>query len=99
MAIANVVTAYGAGIRIFDASVGGLGGCPFAPGATGNVASEDVVHLFERMGIATGINLARLLPIADRAAAIPGAVAGGRLRAAPRERLLQEETRTSPSEG
>jgi hydroxymethylglutaryl-CoA lyase len=99
MAIANVLMAYAAGIRTFDASVGGLGGCPFAPGATGNVASEDVVYLFERMGIATGIDLATLLPIADEVAEIPGAVAGGHLRGVPRERLLQDETGTNPSEG
>ena len=44
--------------RVIDAALGGLGGCPFAPGATGNVATEDVVWLFERMGVATGIDLA-----------------------------------------
>lgn len=54
---ANVWAAIGAGARIIDASLGGLGGCPFAPGATGNVATEDVVYLLERSGIATGLDL------------------------------------------
>jgi hydroxymethylglutaryl-CoA lyase len=67
---------------VFDASFGGLGGCPFAPGATGNVATEDVVWMFERMGIHTGIDLDALVPVAREAAALPGATPGGRVRAA-----------------
>ena len=53
----NVWAAYFAGIRVFDGSVAGLGGCPFAPGARGNVASEEVVGLFERRGVRTGVDL------------------------------------------
>lgn len=79
---ATTYAAHQAGIRVFDAAVGGLGGCPFAPGATGNVATEDVVWMFEGMGIATGVNLEALLPVAVDAAALPGASAGGRVRAA-----------------
>lgn len=60
-AVANVLQAYICGIRVFDASVGGLGGCPFAPGAKGNVATEDVVLMFENAGIQTGINLTELV--------------------------------------
>ena len=60
-ALANVQAGYEAGIRIFDASLGGLGGCPYAPGASGNVATEDVVDLFEQAGIATGVDLDRLV--------------------------------------
>lgn len=60
-AVANTATAYEHGIRVFDASVAGLGGCPYAKGATGNVATEDVVYLFERSGIATGIDLDALV--------------------------------------
>lgn len=82
LGLANVHAAYVQGVRLFDASFGGLGGCPFAPGATGNVATEDVVWMFERMGVRTGIDLDRLLPLAREAAEIPGAVAGGRVRAA-----------------
>ena len=55
--IANAWAAYQAGVRIFDASLGGLGGCPFAPKATGNIATEDLVYMMERSGIDTGIEL------------------------------------------
>ena len=58
--LANVWAAIGAGARIVDASIGGLGGCPFAPGAAGNVATEDVVYMLERAGIATGLELSKL---------------------------------------
>lgn len=59
-ALANVLAALELGVREFDASAGGLGGCPFAPGATGNVATEDVLYLLHGMGIATGIDLDRV---------------------------------------
>jgi hydroxymethylglutaryl-CoA lyase len=86
--VANVLAAHASGIRIFDASIAGLGGCPFAPGATGNVATEDVVYAFERQGIATGIDLRRLLEVAERAAALPEATTGGHVRLMPRQRVL-----------
>ncbi|KAJ4983156.1 3-hydroxymethyl-3-methylglutaryl-CoA lyase [Stagonosporopsis vannaccii] len=60
-AVSNVWTAYELGLRTFDSSVAGLGGCPFAPGAKGNVASEDLVYLFERAGVQTGIDLRKLV--------------------------------------
>jgi len=85
--LANVLAAIEAGVTSFDAAAGGLGGCPFAPGATGNIATEDVVHLLHRLGLQTGIDLPRLLEAADFAAAIPGAVAGSHARGLPRERL------------
>ncbi|NGY04283.1 hydroxymethylglutaryl-CoA lyase [Solimonas terrae] len=59
-AIANIVAALQAGVSRFDASVGGVGGCPFAPAATGNVASEDVAYLCQRMGLALSVDLERL---------------------------------------
>ena len=59
-ALANTLAALECGVRIFDTSAGGLGGCPFAPGATGNCATEDVLYVLEGMGIATGIDLAKL---------------------------------------
>jgi hydroxymethylglutaryl-CoA lyase len=59
-ALANIVTALELGVREFDASAGGLGGCPFAPGATGNVATEDVLYMLHGMGIETGIDLEKL---------------------------------------
>jgi hydroxymethylglutaryl-CoA lyase len=61
MGVANALAAWQAGVRWFDASFGRLGGCPFAPGATGNVATEELVFLFEEMGVGTGIDLERLL--------------------------------------
>ena len=80
LGLATTYAAYREGVRVFDAAAGGLGGCPFAPGATGNVATEDVVWMFERMGIGTGVDLGALLPVAQDAAALPGASAGGRAR-------------------
>ena len=61
LGLANCLAAYEAGVRTFDASLGGLGGCPYAPGASGNVVTEDLVFMFEAMGIATGIDLTRLI--------------------------------------
>ncbi|WP_043839894.1 hydroxymethylglutaryl-CoA lyase [Muricoccus aerilatus] len=82
LGLANAAAAWRAGIRDFDAAFGGLGGCPFAPGATGNTATEDLVWMLHRMGTRTGIDLPRLLTLANRAAALPGASPGGRVRAA-----------------
>jgi hydroxymethylglutaryl-CoA lyase len=79
---ANVLAAWNAGIRVFDASVAGLGGCPFAPGATGNVATEDLVWMFDKMGIETGIDLDRLVNVARDVTELPGAQVGGRVRQA-----------------
>ncbi|WP_082015969.1 hydroxymethylglutaryl-CoA lyase [Aureimonas altamirensis] len=78
--VANVFAAFEEGVRVFDAAMGGLGGCPFAPGATGNVATEDLVSMFDRMGVSTGVALDALVPLANRAAALPGAQAGGQVR-------------------
>jgi hydroxymethylglutaryl-CoA lyase len=61
MGLANIVAGLEAGITIYDASLGGIGGCPFAPGATGNVCTEDVVHMLEEMGVQTSINLDQLI--------------------------------------
>jgi hydroxymethylglutaryl-CoA lyase len=60
LALANVLTSYELGIRTFDASAGGLGGCPYAKGASGNVATEDLVYLFDAMGAKTGIDIEKL---------------------------------------
>ena len=61
LGLANCLAAYDVGVRSFDASLGGLGGCPFAPGASGNVVTEDLVFMFEAMGVATGVDLDKLL--------------------------------------
>jgi len=63
LGLSNVLAAYEAGARRFDASLGGLGGCPFAPGASGNICTEDLVNLCEEMGIQTGIDLPHLLKL------------------------------------
>ena len=63
MAVANVQAAWQAGVRVFDSSVSGLGGCPYSPGATGNVATEELVYLFEGQGIATGVDVAKLIEV------------------------------------
>ncbi|MBV8776227.1 MAG: hydroxymethylglutaryl-CoA lyase [Alphaproteobacteria bacterium] len=63
LGLANVLAAYNAGCREFDASLGGLGGCPYAPGATGNIVMEDTAFLFEAMGCETGIDLDRLVEV------------------------------------
>ncbi|UOD50002.1 hydroxymethylglutaryl-CoA lyase [Orrella daihaiensis] len=61
LGLANCLAAYDVGVRTFDASLGGLGGCPYAPGASGNVVTEDLVFMFEAMGVNTGINLEKLI--------------------------------------
>lgn len=80
MALANVYAALQTGIRWFDSSIGGLGGCPFAPGASGNVATEDVVVMLQQMGMETGIDAARLLEASDLATKLTGTAPGGRVR-------------------
>ncbi|MER7005268.1 hydroxymethylglutaryl-CoA lyase [Dactylosporangium sp. NPDC000555] len=84
-ALANVLTALRLGITEFDASVGGLGGCPYAPGATGNVATEEVVHMLHDMGYETGIDLGALIAAARLAQEIVGReLPSGVLKAGPR---------------
>lgn len=73
LGLANCLAAYEAGVRTFDASQAGLGGCPYAPGASGNVVTEDLVFMFEAMGVRTGIDIERLLAARETlAAALPG---------------------------
>ncbi len=87
-ALANVLVALQLGVADFDASVGGLGGCPYAPGASGNVASEELVHMVEDMGVDTGIDLEALIEVAREAERIVGRELPSQvLRAGPRTRL------------
>jgi len=72
MAIPNILAAMACGVTNFDASIGGLGGCPFAPGASGNVCTEDLVHCLGAMGVATGIDLAKLIDVSKRVQQIIG---------------------------
>jgi hydroxymethylglutaryl-CoA lyase len=87
--LANILTALDLGVTEFDASVGGLGGCPYAPGASGNVATEEVVHMLHDMGLDTGIDLDALLEAAALAERLVGRpLPSGVLRAGPRTRLV-----------
>lgn len=87
MGLANALAALEVGIDRFDASLGGLGGCPFAPGASGNVCTEDLVHMFETMGYDTGVNLDALLAVArDLPALIGHDVPGQVMKAGPSSR-------------
>jgi hydroxymethylglutaryl-CoA lyase len=73
LGLANCLAAYDVGVRTFDSSLGGLGGCPYAPGASGNVVTEDLVFMFEAMGVSTGVDLAKLLAArAPLAQGLPG---------------------------
>ncbi len=81
MGLANVFAACESGIRKFDASIGRLGGCPFAPGASGNVATEDVAMLLQQMGFETGVEAAGLMRAAALAQELTGNAPGGRAKA------------------
>jgi hydroxymethylglutaryl-CoA lyase len=87
--LANVIVALEEGVTAFDASVGGLGGCPYAPGATGNISTEDLVHMLEDMGLRTGIDLDRLVAAAWMAEDIVGHQLPGQvMRAGPRTKTV-----------
>jgi hydroxymethylglutaryl-CoA lyase len=87
MAIANILAAMACGVTNFDASIGGLGGCPFAPGASGNVCTEDLVHCLHAMGVATGIDLDRLVAVSRRVEQLVGRPLPGQiLKAGPSTR-------------
>jgi hydroxymethylglutaryl-CoA lyase len=89
--LANVVAALQLGVNDFDASVGGLGGCPYAPGASGNVATEELIHMVEDMGVATGIDLEAMIDAAATAERIVGRTLPSQvLRAGPRTRTVSE---------
>jgi len=87
MGLANALAALEVGIDRFDASLGGLGGCPFAPGATGNICTEDLVHMFAQMGLDTGVDLGALLAVAADLPAIVGHEEPGQvMKAGPSDR-------------
>ena len=86
MGVANALYAYNAGVTIIEGAAAGLGGCPFAPGATGNTATEDLHFAFEQGRIATGIDREKLLNAADRIADLPGGKTASHLRIVPRQR-------------
>jgi hydroxymethylglutaryl-CoA lyase len=84
LGLANVLAAYDAGARRFDAALGGLGGCPFAPGASGNICTEDLVNLCDEMGIPTGIDLQKLIALSRTLPALVGHDVPGQLAKAGR---------------
>jgi len=79
LGLTNMLAAYEEGVNIFDVSAGGLGGCPFVKGASGNVAAEDAVNLFEQIGVETGIDLKALCKVVDRYEALLGRSLPGRM--------------------
>jgi hydroxymethylglutaryl-CoA lyase len=90
--LANVFAALQLGVTNFDASVGGLGGCPYAPGASGNIATEELVHMVEDMGISTGIDLEALIEAAALAERLVGRTLPSQvLRAGPRTRTVEPD--------
>ncbi|MFN2641174.1 MAG: hydroxymethylglutaryl-CoA lyase [Actinomycetota bacterium] len=92
-ALANALAGLQAGVTTFDAAVGGFGGCPYAPGATGNVATDELVYMFHSMGIATGIDIEKLMKAAESLASAVGHEAASRFLKAERataERVARE---------
>jgi hydroxymethylglutaryl-CoA lyase len=81
-ALANLYAGMEEGVRVIDAAAGGLGGCPFAPGATGNVATEDVVYMLEGMGIRTGVDMGRLVAATNEITRLIGRLPVGRVATA-----------------
>jgi len=93
LGLANVLAALNAGARVFDASLGGLGGCPYAPGATGNIVTEDLAFMLEAMGFDTGIDIERLIKVRELVArALPDVPQHGSIAKAG----LPKNFRTAP---
>lgn len=90
LGVANAWTAIEWGVRRFDSSIGGLGGCPFAPGAAGNLATEDLVTLAEQCGISTGIDIQEMLGVFDFLEEILGRAVGGKCSSWLRQQILEE---------
>ena len=90
--LANVMVGLNLGIREFESSIAGLGGCPFAPGATGNICTEDLVYLLEESGFDTGVDLAALIEVAHRVESVIGrSLPGQVMKAGPRLRKFAHE--------
>ncbi len=96
LGLSNVLAAYEAGARRFDASLGGLGGCPFAPGASGNICTEDLVNMCDEMGIETGIDLAHLLILSRGLPGLLGHEMPGQVAKAGRNRDLHPAPENLP---
>jgi hydroxymethylglutaryl-CoA lyase len=88
MGLANVLAGLQANVTMYDASIGGMGGCPFAPRATGNVCTEDMVHMLEEMGVSSGASVTQLIECARFAAGLVGAELPGQvMKAGPRAQI------------
>ena len=92
MGVVNTLAAVEAGVSVVDAATAGLGGCPFAPGASGNTATEDLVFMFERMGIRTGVDLGALLDAGEVLRSFDPASSGSRLSKVDRQRVVTKTT-------
>lgn len=92
-ALANAFAAWRLGIGTFDGSVGGLGGCPYAPGASGNLSTEDMVYMFEQMGVSTGIDLDALADVGEFASEILGRDLPGRYQQYHRGAKVRAQSR------
>lgn len=88
LALANILVALQHGVTVIDSSVSGLGGCPYAVGATGNVATEDVVYMCQGMGIETGVNLAELIKVGQFIDGFIGRQCGSKAATALAKKLL-----------
>lgn len=97
LGLSNVLAAYESGARRFDASLGGLGGCPFAPGASGNICTEDLVNLCEEMGLPTGIDLPHLLTLSRGLPALLGHEMPGQVAKAGRNSDLHPAPQNLPA--
>lgn len=97
MGLANVMAAVEAGIDSIDASLGGIGGCPYAPGATGNICTEDTVHMLEACGIATGVDLDALLALARGLPELLGHPVPGQVMQAGKRSELRPRPASCPS--
>ena len=99
LALANALVGLSAGVTTFDASIGGLGGCPYAPGAAGNLATEDLVNMLQRMGVETGIDLGKLVEAGEVAQELIGRKLSGKfLQAALGERDRAQARRRAPAQ-
>jgi hydroxymethylglutaryl-CoA lyase len=97
MGLANNLAAVQAGITRFDGSLGGLGGCPYAPGASGNVCSEDAIHMLDAMGYETGMDVAQLIQLARQLPQIVGHAVPGQVAKAGRITDLHPAPAATPS--
>ena len=96
---ANAVAGLDVGVRLLDASIGGLGGCPFAPRATGNVATEDLVYLLEGEGVVTGVDLDALIAVTEWLAGVLGRDLPGSRAPGRRVPVVSAPTRSTPARG